>query len=71
MPPSLTKEDGPSHCDPAHHERFVAAGMVSGATVPSSLRRLLDAQGVYDMNHPGGGSWTVDQSFGAIEWALQ
>lgn len=63
--------DGFILIDPTLHERFVAAGMVSGATVPSSLRRLLDAQGVYDLKHPGGGSWTVDQALNAIHWDLE
>jgi len=48
--------DGFIVIDPTLHERFVAARMVSGATVPSPLRHLLDAQGVYDLKHPGGGS---------------
>jgi protein SCO1/2 len=63
--------DGFILIDPALRERFVAAGMVSGATVPTPLRRLLDAQGVYDSKHPGGGSWTVDQAFNAIDWVLE
>jgi cytochrome oxidase Cu insertion factor (SCO1/SenC/PrrC family) len=62
--------DGFILLDPHLHERFVAAGMVSGATVPKSLRHLLDAQGVYDLEHPGGGSWTTAQAFDAILWAL-
>lgn len=63
--------DGFILLDPTLHERFVAAGMVSGASVPRSLRRLLDAQGVYDLKHPGGGSWTVDQGLAAIDWVLK
>ena len=63
--------DGFIVIDPTLRERFVAAGMVSDATVPSSLRHLLDAQGVYDLKHPGGGSWTVNQAFNAIDWVLE
>jgi len=63
--------DGFILIDPGLRERFVAAGMVSGATVPKPLRRLLDAQGVYDSKHPGGGSWTVEQAFNAIDWVLE
>ena len=63
--------DGFVLLNPAQRERFVAAGMVSGATVPSSLRGLLDAQGVYDLKHPGGGSWTVDEALNAIDWVLE
>ena len=63
--------DGFILLDPTLHERFVAAGMVSGASVPKSLRRFLDAQGVYDSKHPGGGSWTVEQGLAAIDWVLK
>jgi cytochrome oxidase Cu insertion factor (SCO1/SenC/PrrC family) len=66
----VNHSDGFVLLNPALRERFVAAGMVSGATVPKALRRLLDAQGVYDLKHPGGGSWTVDQAFNAIDWVL-
>ena len=66
----VNHSDGFILLDPALHERFVAAGMVRGATVPRSLRRLLDAQGVHDLEHPGGGSWTVDQALNAIDWVL-
>ena len=34
--------------------------------MPKSLRHLLGSQGVYDLEHPGGGSWTVAQAFDAI-----
>ncbi len=67
----VNHSDGFILLNSALHERFVAAGMVRGATVPSSLRRLLDAQGVYDLKHPGGGSWTVDQAFNSIDWVLE
>lgn len=67
----VNHSDGFILIDPRLQERFVAAGMVAGAIVPKPLRRLLDAQGVYDSMHPGGGSWTVDQAFNAIEWVLE
>ncbi len=67
----VNHSDGFVLLNSALHERFVAAGMVRGAAVPSSLRRLLDAQGVYDLKHPGGGSWTVEQAFNAIDWVLE
>jgi len=67
----VNHSDGFVLLNPTLRERFVAAGMVSGATVPKALRRLLDAQGVYDLKHPGGGSWTVDQAFNAIDWVLE
>jgi cytochrome oxidase Cu insertion factor (SCO1/SenC/PrrC family) len=63
--------DGFILLDPHLRERFVAAGMVSGAAVPKSLRHLLDSQGTDDLEHPGGGSWTVAQAFDAISRALQ
>ena len=67
----VNHSDGLALLDPQLRERFVTAGMVRGASVPKPLRQLLDAQGVYDSKHPGGGSWTVDQAFNAISWALQ
>ena len=67
----VNHSDGFALLDPQLRERFVTAGMVRGASVPKPLRQLLDAQGVYDSKHPGGGSWTVDQAFNAISWALQ
>ena len=67
----VNHSDGFILIGPGLHERFVAAGMVGGATVPKPLRRLLDAQGVYDSKHPGGGSWTVDQALNAIDWVLE
>lgn len=51
-------------------ERFVAAGMVRNASLTPTLRRMLDAQGVKNLNHPGGGSWSVDQALQAIGWLL-
>jgi protein SCO1/2 len=51
-------------------ERFVAAGMVRGARVSPALRKLLDASGVQDLEHPGGGSWTVAQALDAIGWVV-
>lgn len=51
-------------------ERFAAAGMVRGVSVPVALRRLLDAQGVHDLKHPGGGSWSMSQALDAIGWVL-
>lgn len=52
------------------HERFVAAGMVRGAGLSPNLRHLLDAQGVNDLEHPGGGSWTIPQALDAVAWVL-
>jgi protein SCO1/2 len=51
-------------------ERFVAAGMVRGASASPALRKLLDASGVEDLDHPGGGSWTVPQALDAVGWVL-
>lgn len=67
----VNHSDGFILIDPALDERFVTAGMVSGASVPDPLRHMLDAQGVYDLKHPGGGSWTVNQAFNAIDWVIK
>ncbi len=63
--------DGFILIDPHEHERFVAAGMVRGAHVAAALRRLLDAQGIHNLEHPGGGSWTTNQALEAIGWVLE
>jgi protein SCO1 len=62
--------DGFIVLDPEQRERFVAAGMVRDAQLTPALRRLLDPQGVDDLRHPGGGSWTVGQALGTIGWVL-
>ena len=67
----VNHSDGFALLDPHQRERFITAGMVRDASMPKSLRRLLDAQGVYDSEHPGGGSWTVDQAFDSILWVLR
>lgn len=67
----VNHSDGFALLNPHLRERFIAAGMVRGATVPMSLRRLLDAQGLYDAEHPGGGSWTLGQAFESIVWVLR
>jgi protein SCO1/2 len=51
-------------------ERFVAAGMVRGASLSPSLRHLLDSEGVSDLEHPGGGSWSIAEALDAIGWVL-
>lgn len=60
--------DGFILLNPHLDERFVAAGMVSGARVSPTLRSLLDSNGLSDLTHPGGGSWTVGEALDAIGW---
>jgi protein SCO1/2 len=62
--------DGFIVLDPKLRERFVAAGMVRGARLSPELRRLLDSQGLRNLNHPGGGSWSIAQALDAISWVL-
>jgi cytochrome oxidase Cu insertion factor (SCO1/SenC/PrrC family) len=62
--------DGFALFDSQLRERFIAAGMVRGAPMTPALHRLLDSQGEGDLEHPGGGSWTIDQALGAIGWVL-
>jgi hypothetical protein len=54
----------------AGHERLIAAGRVRGASMTPAPRTLLDPDGVDDLDHPGGGSRTIDQALGAIGWVL-
>lgn len=62
--------DGFIVLDASQHERFLAAGMVKVASVPSRLRRLLNNQGIANLQHPGGGSWTIQDGLDAIGWVL-
>ena len=62
--------DGFIVLDPEMRERFVAAGMVRGTRLTPALRRLLDGQGIDDLTHPGGGSWTISQALDTIGWVL-
>jgi protein SCO1/2 len=52
------------------HERFFDGGMVRVSSVPTRIRTLLDAQGVQNLRHPGGGSWTIADALNAIGWSL-
>ena len=63
--------DGFILIDPTLDERFVAAGMVSGATVPARSAAFSMPRVSTTSKHPGGGSWTVDQAFSAIDWVLE
>jgi protein SCO1/2 len=81
-PPGIDWETGRPHTydvdhsdgfillDQKLHERFFAGGMVRIAGVPARIHRLLDAQGVENLRHPGGGSWTVPDALDAIGWVL-
>jgi cytochrome oxidase Cu insertion factor (SCO1/SenC/PrrC family) len=66
----VVHSDGFILLDSHLHERFVAAGMVRNAKLTPTLRRLLDAQGLRNLEHPGGGSWTVNQALQSIGWLL-
>jgi cytochrome oxidase Cu insertion factor (SCO1/SenC/PrrC family) len=52
------------------HERFFAGGMVRVASVPTRIRALLDSQGIENLRHPGGSSWTIADALDAIGWSL-
>jgi protein SCO1/2 len=52
------------------HERFFAGGLVRVSSVPARIRSLLDAQGVQNLRHPRGGSWTIADALNAIGWSL-
>ncbi|MGH9046503.1 MAG: SCO family protein [Acidimicrobiales bacterium] len=66
----IDHSDGFVVLDAHLHERFIAAGMVRVASIPRSLRSLLDRQGVSNLSHPGGGSWSVPEGLDAIGWVL-
>jgi protein SCO1/2 len=62
--------DGFIVLDTRLRERFIAGGMVRVASVPARVRGLLDAQGLANLRHPGGGSWSVTDALEAIGWVL-
>jgi protein SCO1/2 len=62
--------DGFILLDTRLHVRFTAGGMVKVSHIPRRLRTLLDGQGESNLEHPGGGSWTVSEGLDAIGWTL-
>ena len=52
------------------HERFVtgAAPNLGGHGLPKKLQVMLDAQGLHNLAHPGGGAWTIPEGLQAIGW---
>jgi protein SCO1/2 len=62
--------DGFVLLDARLHERFFAGGMAKVGSVPARLRHLLDGEGEDNLQHPGGGSWTVSEGLDAIGWVL-
>jgi cytochrome oxidase Cu insertion factor (SCO1/SenC/PrrC family) len=66
----IDHSDGFVLLDSRLHERFIAGGMTRIATVPASLKKLLDSEGRANLRNPGGGTWTVNDAVTAIRWAL-
>jgi protein SCO1 len=63
--------DGYILIDPAGRERFVdvSAPDMSGR-LDQKLTSLLNAGGVYELDHPQGPDWTVADALAAISWLL-
>jgi protein SCO1/2 len=56
------------------NERFVingAAHVAPGTTVPASMQRFLDADGLRNLQSPQDGSWTVPDALQTLSWLLQ
>ena len=65
----VAHSDGFIVIDPRLHERFAAAGLVSGATVPEPLRRLLDVHRRLRLEASG---WLDGhQAFDSTDWVLE
>ena len=66
----VNHSDGFIVFDASLHERFVtgAAPDLGGRRLGKSLRHMLDAEGVANLDHPGHGSWTVPEGLQAIGW---
>ena len=52
------------------HERFITGGLTSIKQIPTTLRKLLDAQGEQNLRHPGAGTWTTHDALDAMGWVL-
>jgi protein SCO1 len=66
----VNHSDGFVLIDQRGHERFVAGGMVSIDHLPRQIGKLLDGEGKSNLEHPGGGAWTVADGLDAIGWVL-
>lgn len=66
----VNHSDGFVLIDQRGHERFVAGGMVNIHHVPRRIGKLLDDEGQSNLEHPGGGAWTVADGLGAVGWLL-
>ncbi|HVC70858.1 MAG TPA: SCO family protein [Acidimicrobiales bacterium] len=62
--------DGLLVFDQQMHERFVtgAAPNLGQDGLPTTLKAMLDAQGLHNLAHPGRGSWTIPEGLQAIGW---
>ena len=66
----VNHSDGSIVFNPKMDERFVTGAMpdLVGRTLPGNLRKLLDAQGRQNLDHPASDSWTVPEGLQAIGW---
>jgi protein SCO1/2 len=58
--------------DSTGHERFIisAAPNTEGRKPPEALRRMLDAEGQRNLDHPANSAWTVPQALRAVSWLV-
>lgn len=69
---NIVHSDGLFVLDPAGNERIVVTGMPkleTGHTLSSALHRLLDAEGVHNLQHPEA-PWTASQLLEDLYWGM-
>ncbi|MEU1629166.1 hypothetical protein ABZ746_28395 [Streptomyces sp. NPDC020096] len=48
-----------------------AAHVAPGTTLPATMRKFLDADGLRNLQSPQDGSWTVPDAMQTLSWLLQ
>jgi cytochrome oxidase Cu insertion factor (SCO1/SenC/PrrC family) len=66
----VNHSDGFIVFDSTMHERFDTGAMpnLRGVTLQAGLKKMLDAQGFENLDHPERGAWTIPEGLQAIGW---
>ena len=67
----ITHSDLVFFVDGDEHERFTLDGaghLARGTSLPSTLHKFLDAQGLRNLSNPDSDTWTVPQALQAVSW---
>jgi cytochrome oxidase Cu insertion factor (SCO1/SenC/PrrC family) len=70
----INHSDGFFIIDSSGHEKFATSATpnVTSHSLPTALKRMLDDQGMQNLNDPGanGQTWTVGQALSALGWVV-